>query len=237
MTDAVPGAAPRLAVLHTLESVAADVRERLANAGLPEALHVVDPSLLDELLAGVDPAEVHVRLAAHLERLGGADVIATSCSSLTPGVAELRPSLGTTVVAVDEPMAEAAVAHGRLGVLCTSRATVDGTVALLERTAREQGREVALEVCFVEGAYDALRGGDPATHDALVRAAASDLARRVDAIVLAQMSLARLEPELAAATGRVVLSPPGPLIREIARLLAAAPVSSDADHLEQSGEQ
>ena len=44
---------------------------------------------------------------------------------------------------------------------------------------------------LAEGAFQALRSGDGARHDALVTAALRDLAARVDVIVLAQASMAR----------------------------------------------
>ncbi|WP_166867022.1 aspartate/glutamate racemase family protein [Salinibacterium sp. ZJ70] len=206
---------PRLAVIHTVASVSEDIQRRFAAAGLPEAKHVLDASLLDDLLAGVDPADVERHLRAHVDALACAEVVALSCSSLTPIVRGIRSPHGARIVTIDEPMAAIAVRHARLGVLCTSAATVAGSTVLLERAAAAAGRAVQLRVRFVDGAYDRLRAGDRDEHDALVLGTAADLAPDVDAVVLAQASLARLEPVIAAATGLPVLSSPDPFIAEI----------------------
>jgi phage tail protein X len=206
---------PRLAVIHTVAGVSEDIQRRFAAAELPEAEHVLDASLLDDLLAGADPTDVESRLRAHLDALAGAEVVALSCSSLTPFVRGIRSSGGPRIVTIDEPMAAIAVRYARLGVLCTSAATVVGSTALLERAAAAAGREVQLSVRFVDGAYDRLRAGDRDAHDALVLSAAGELAPLVDAVVLAQASLARLEPLIADATSLPVLSPPDPFIAEI----------------------
>lgn len=206
---------PRLAVIHTVASVSEDIQRRFAAAGLPEAKHVLDSSLLDDLLAGADPTDVERRLLAHLDALAGAEVVALSCSSLTPIVRGIRPSHGARIVTIDEPMAAIAVRYVRLGVLCTSAATVAGSTMLLERAAAAAGHPVQLSVRFVDGAYDRLRAGMRDEHDALVLRATGELAPDVDAVVLAQASLARLESVIAAATGLPVLSSPGPFIAEV----------------------
>ncbi len=206
---------PRLAVIHTVAGVRDEIQRRFEEAGLSGAEHVLDASLLDDLLAGVDEAEVERRVLAHLDVLDGADAVAFSCSSLTPIVRRIRSNRSQPIIAIDEPMAALAVQHASLGVLCTSAATVAGTTALLEETAAASGRKLQLRVQFVDRAYDRLRAGNREEHDALVLSAATGLARDVDALMLAQASLARLESAIAAATGLPVLSPPAPFIARI----------------------
>ena len=69
--------------------------------------------------------------------------------------------------------------------------TLGPTADLIQRAASKLGRTVEVTTSLAEGAFDALRSGDGARHDALVQAALRDLASRVDVIVLAQASMAR----------------------------------------------
>jgi Asp/Glu/hydantoin racemase len=104
-------------------------------------------------------------------------------------------------------MAQAAVrGYERIGVLATLPTTLDPTVRLLEEQARAAGKQIAVVRGLAEGAYHALVGGEPERHDALILEAAQDVASQVEAIVLAQGSMARMESRLAAATGLPVLS-------------------------------
>jgi hypothetical protein len=68
--------------------------------------------------------------------------------------------------------------------------------------------EIVEQLC--DGAYAALRAGDRDRHDALVRAGYEALRGRVDVVVLAQASMARILDALPEA-GRhaAVLSSPG----------------------------
>lgn len=104
--------------------------------------------------------------------------------------------------------AEAVLAGARLGIVATVPTTLEPTARLLARKAAEAGREVALDRCLVEGAFDALLSGDPARHDELLAAEIRCAARSNDAVVLAQASMARLEPSLAPTLGVPLFSSP-----------------------------
>lgn len=212
--------APRIAAIHTVFAVGDDLERRWEAAGLPAAQHVVDTSLLTDLLAGADRADVTRRLEEHIDALD-ADVVVVSCSSLTPSVEQLREGRTVQIIAIDEPMAVEAVAEGRVGVLCTTTSTVEGSTRLLERAADHAGRSIELSVRLVEGAFAALQSGDRTRHDELVCREAASLAPDVDIIVLAQASLARLDAQIATLTGLSVLSSPPLLIAELRRRIAA----------------
>jgi hypothetical protein len=90
-------------------------------------------------------------------------------------------------------MAEKAVAEGRkVGVLATLSTTLAPTVDLVRRKAAEAGREIEIVEHLCEGAFEAVMAGDGATHDRFVGAAITEAMRGVDAIVLAQASMARV---------------------------------------------
>jgi Asp/Glu/hydantoin racemase len=126
---------------------------------------------------------------------------------------------GATVLRVDEPMVRKAVGIGkRIGVIATLPSTLDPTVALI----RASGKSVEIMPLVVDGAFDAVISGDGAKHDALVGAALRDMARKVDVIVLAQASMARVVEALKPEEKPVpILSSPRLAIEHLATLLGA----------------
>jgi Asp/Glu/hydantoin racemase len=186
----------KVVLIHTVDGnikVFGDLVQEIA-PDLP-AEHVVDESLLgDTIAAGTLTDEVRQRFRERAEaaRRDGADVIMLTCSSVGPSADGLGDELGVTVLRVDEAMAERAVELGpSVGVAATLPTTLGPTAELIERAAASQGRAVKVTTRLAEGAFDALRAGDGARHDALVQAALRELAADVDVIVLAQASMAR----------------------------------------------
>jgi Asp/Glu/hydantoin racemase len=186
----------KVVMIHTVEGnikVFGDLVQEIA-PDLP-AEHVVDESLLgDTIAAGTLTDEVRQRFRERAEaaRRDGADVIMLTCSSVGPSADGLGDELGVTVLRVDEAMAERAVELGpNVGVAATLPTTLGPTAELIQRAAASKGQAVEVTTRLAEGAFDALRAGDGARHDALVQAALQSLAADVDVIVLAQASMAR----------------------------------------------
>lgn len=129
----------------------------------------------------------------------GAELVMVTCSSLPSAmVAEVGAAVGVPVFKIDDPMGADAVRGGRrLGVVVTFKPTIEPTTALLRSAARAAGKELELIFSVVPEAYDALLSGNADRHDDLVLDAIDGLsAEGVNAIVLAQVSLARLLPQL-----------------------------------------
>jgi hypothetical protein len=118
-------------------------------------------------------------------------------------------------------MADKAVKSGkRIGVIATLRTTLEPTADLISRRASLAGKRVKLTSQLVEGAFDALMNGDPAGHDKKVSAALKDLSRKVDVIVLAQASMARVVDTLAPGDKRVpILASPDIAVSYLATVL------------------
>jgi Asp/Glu/hydantoin racemase len=126
------------------------------------------------------------------------------------------------VLRVDRPMAEQALATGsRIGVLATLSTTLKPTADLVRTVAAERGTPVEIAEHLCEGAFEAVMTGDAATHDRIVGDGLMKAMRGVDAIVLAQASMARVlttlpagavtvpvfsSPELGVARARDVLA-------------------------------
>lgn len=208
----------RIGFIHTVGFLVEDFRSRM-RAELPEVdcFHVLDESLLQDLLRGKPLAAVYRRVAEQVLAAAdaGADLLVMTCSSTSPAVDIVRRVLDTPILKIDDPMMAAAVARGgRIGVLCTAASTVGPSTALLRSHAEAQGREVAIVPMLQADAYAALVRGDRAEHDRLILEAAG-AAEPVGTLVLAQASLAHLQMPLAAILRVPVLASPTLLMQAL----------------------
>ena len=216
----------RIACIHTVYSVISSFTELLLEEFGGE---VLIHTLYDDFLA-TDPAETgkfsginhaRLRLDMQAQALTGADLIAVSCSTLSPSVRALRGEFNIPVVAIDDAMVrEAVAAGGRIGLLATAKSTVRPSFSALEAAAAAAGREIDIQVVCDEEAICALKAGDRETHDALVLEMAEQLENR-DVIVLAQASMAHMEGPVAERTGIPALSSPKRCVAHIRSILEA----------------
>jgi hypothetical protein len=181
---------------------------------LPEVKlnHIADDSLIQEVIANnaVTPA-VRRRLLSYYNAAAdaGADVVFNTCSSVGDIADYGNGYARIPIFRIDQPMAAEAVAkYDRIGVISTLPTTLDPTCRLLQNEARKAGRAVTLVEGLADGAFAAGQSGDGETHDRLIAEAAGRIASQVDAFVLAQGSMARMEQRLAELTGKPVLSSP-----------------------------
>jgi Asp/Glu/hydantoin racemase len=214
-----------LGLIHTSATLV-PVFGQLCKEKLPgvSVFNIADDSLVKGIMnAGSLTPTIARRVAGYLEsaELAGADYIMVTCSSIGPAVEAAAKSIGVPVLRVDQPMADKAVAAGRkIGVIATLRTTLEPTADLISRRAVLAGKQIELTSRLCEGAFDALMGGDTATHDAKVAAALRELTRQVDVIVLAQASMARVVGTLAPEDKRVpVLASPGIAVDYLATVL------------------
>lgn len=158
--------------------------------------HMVDESLIKDTIAHGALRRLTIRrLISMIEsaEAAGADAVLVTCSSIGPAVDLAKPLFDMPIVRVDEAMAERAVTLGsRIGVAATLSTTLAPTVELIRRKADAAGRSVQIEEGLCGGAFEAVLAGDTATHDRLLSATLLELAARVDVIVLAQASMARV---------------------------------------------
>ncbi|MGW4965513.1 aspartate/glutamate racemase family protein [Nonomuraea sp. NPDC004186] len=202
----------RLGLIHTSATLV-DVFAKLCAEHLPgvETFNIVDDSLIkNTIAAGRLTPRTARRVAGHIgsAEAAGADHILVTCSSIGAAVEAAEPLTGVPVTRVDRPMADRAVALGRrIGVLATLSTTLEPTADLVRRRAAASDKEVSLTARVCEGAFEALMGGDAATHDARVADALAALAAEVDVIVLAQASMARVAGTVEAPVP-ILASPP-----------------------------
>jgi hypothetical protein len=197
----------RVVLIHTVASLPTTF-DQLAAELLPgvEVEHVVDEALLQETMrAGGLTDGVRARFADDARRAlaTAPDAVVLTCSSVGPAAD------GLDVHRIDQAMAERAVELGaRIGVAATVPTTLGPTSELIERAAGAAGHPVEVRTRLVEGAFDALRGGQPEEHDRLVMAALRELADWAEVVVLAQASMARALAGASQVAGVTVLTSP-----------------------------
>ena len=215
----------KLGLVHTSATLvpvfAALCKEKLPGV---ETFNIADDSLVKGIIAaGSLTAQISRRVASYLEsaELAGADYILVTCSSIGPAVEAGAKLIGVPVLRVDQPMADKAVQTGKkIGVIATLRTTLEPTADLIQRRAAKAGKQIELTSKLCEGAFEALMSGDGAKHDSLVAAALKELSTKVDVIVLAQASMARVVDGLAPADNRVpILASPGIAVDYLATVL------------------
>jgi Asp/Glu/hydantoin racemase len=216
----------KLVLIHTVPPLI-QVFNTLAAELLPgtQLQHILDEPLLERVrrrghLAGedIDRLRAHVILAEQT----GANAVLVTCSTLSAGVDTIRPAATIPVGKIDEAMVAEAVQRGsRIGLVATSATTLEPTRRLLQSQAGSRGTQIEPELVLVEGALPALLAGNGDTHDRLVKQAALELARRVEVIVFAQASMARVVPTISPTECRVpILSSPHLALKQLKGVLA-----------------
>ena len=189
--------ARKVGMIHTVEKLI-PMWEELAEEMMPgtEIIHLVDEGLLKEIVAGGELTEERVsRLAslASAAEASGAEAVMLTCSTIGPAVDTAKDSVEVPFLKVDEAMADRAVLLGpRIGVIATLHTTLTPTSDLVRKRATAQGKEVQIETVLCQGAFEALGAGHTDTHDRIVIENLKELMNRVDVVVLAQATMARV---------------------------------------------
>jgi len=204
-----------LGLIHTSATLI-PVFQELCKQYLPgvTTFNIVDDSIVRNIRerGEVTPA-IYQRVEGYVlsAQDAGADYILVTCSSIGAPIEAAALKVNVPVLRVDQPMADTAVRTGkRIGVIATLQTTLLPTSELVKRSAKAAGKEIELEAIVVDGAFEALMGGDAAKHDLLVGNALRELSKKVDVILLAQASMARVVDTLDTADKIVpiVASPP-----------------------------
>lgn len=211
---------PRIALIHALKPSIPAIEEAFGRLW-PEAtlMNLLDDSLSADLTAqgSLTPAMTQRFLTlARYAHGTGADAILFTCSAFGPCIEACAFELpDIPVLKPNEAMIEEALAlvgpSGRVGLLATFAPTLDSMPP-------EFPAGMTVVPCLAAPALTALNKGDAAGHDREAASAAMAL-RDCDAIALAQFSLSRAAPAVAAATGKTVLITPDSAVRKLQRLL------------------
>ena len=186
-----------LGLIHTSATLV-PVFQQLCSEFLPgvNVFNIVDDSLIKDVIAkGKLTEQTAKRVVDYVSSAesAGADYILVTCSSIGRAVEAADWLTSVPVLRVDQPMADLAVQTGsRIGVVATLPTTLEPTSDLVKRRAQLAEKKIELTSRLCEGAFEALMSGNTALHDEMVASALKDLSTKVDVILLAQASMARV---------------------------------------------
>lgn len=212
----------RIALIHaTPVAVApiADAFQRLWPDA--ETANLLDDSLSTDLsrTGRLDGAmtERFRRLARYAADTG-ADAILFTCSAFGPCIEAAAADLAPMpVLKPNEAMFADALAMGsRIGMITTFQPSVASMEAEFRALTAATGASATIETVCAPDAMPALAAGDAATHDRLIAEAAAGMPG-IDALVLAQFSMARAAAAAGAATDAPVLTSPDSVVRRLRR--------------------
>jgi Asp/Glu/hydantoin racemase len=203
-----------LGIIHAAVFTAASL-EPIARAAMPEVsiMHAGDDTVQRDNLAapvGTIPKANFYKFATFAKFFedAGVDLIVLACSTFNQAVEYARPMIRVPMLQIDRPMMEKAVATGkRIGLIGTLPSTMPSSERLLRQCASEAGKEIEVVSVLNDKAFQILRAGDPAKHNEMLLEDVAKLSKVTDCIVLAQASMAVLEPEVANNPTPVYASP------------------------------
>lgn len=216
-----------LGLIHTSATLVPVFQELVAKylAGKDiKVFNIVDDSLIKNTIErGAMTPDTSRRVVDYVgsAEAAGADFILVTCSSIGAAVESSASLTGVPVLRVDQPMADKAVEMGtKIGVVATLPTTLEPTSDLVRRRALVAGNEIELTSKLCEGAFEALMGGKPEIHDEKVAAALKELSQKVDVILLAQASMARVVNQLSEEDKKVpILTSPELAVQYLADIL------------------
>ncbi len=207
----------RITLVHALKHSIVPIEASFAKLW-PEArlMNLMDDSLSADLARDGGLSQAMTERFLGLGRYAtstGSDAILFTCSAFGPCIeAVARAHAPMPVLKPNEAMIELAAAKGKkIGLLSSFPPT-------LASMPREFPSSIQIVPKLAEGAMAALDRGDRTTHDRLVVEASRDL-RDCDLIALAQYSMAPTAEQVAAATGRPVLTTPDSAVLKLKELL------------------
>ncbi|MCX7779451.1 MAG: aspartate/glutamate racemase family protein [Negativicutes bacterium] len=162
---------------------------------------ITDSSLLSDVRQAGEPTQPVIQrmvLYAMAAEAMGADLILNSCSTVGE-VADFYASVvSVPVVKIDDPMAkQAAEIGGKIALIATLPTALGPSRRAIERYGRKMGREIKFTELIDQSAWEALSAGDSKRHNEILIASIRKLdAQGYDAIVMAQVSMRALLPDL-----------------------------------------
>lgn len=175
------------------------VKPYLDEIGGVSVNNIMDDSLLSSTVADGGMTPITASRMLHYAKAAeesGADGIIVTCTSVNQATKFIRPLLSIPIVNIEEPVAEQAVAAGKkIGILASLPTSPIAIERTMREKAAEQGKEIEIVTRVADGAFDVLCAGDRAKHDEMLCEALYELAKEVDCIAFAQISMSLLKHE------------------------------------------
>ncbi len=214
----------KLGIIHTSKATI-DSLAGLANDLMPgvKLMNILDDTILPQLAEQAGDIEVvaqrwlfYARTAYEL----GAHCIVSACSSVGELAERAGGMIPIPVLRIDDAMAHEAVQIATsIGIIGTLQTTMGPTARLVKRKALEQGHDIRIDTMVVSSAYERLMAGDTKGHDEAVALAIEDMAKRMDMVLLAQASMARVTSQLPQDMQHRITSSPRLGMTQVARVM------------------
>lgn len=194
----------KLALIHTVSWYEKSVLNPFVKPWLErnpdiEVVNITDDSLLAESLAngGATPAVIkRIQFYVLAAEAMGAHAAMCSCTTVGEAARIARQYAAIPVFNIDEPMARQAVKLGRrFGVIATVPTSPAATVRQLNYAAEDAGVKIKTQIAVNESAFQHLLKGEIERHNELIHREMDRLAKKVDVLVLGQVSLAQIQHE------------------------------------------
>ena len=162
---------------------------------------ITDSTILADVRKNGGPTQAIVdrmTLYAKAAEISGADLIVNSCSTVGEVADVYAKAVNIPVMKVDLPMAKEAASLGtKIALIATVETTLGPSQRLIEKEGAKLGKTMECTQILQTAAWDALCAGDPAEHNRILLSNIRKLDEMgFDAIVMAQVSMRALLPEL-----------------------------------------
>ena len=217
---------PRIFVVHALAASLAPVAQAFAD-GWPQATvcNLMDDALSrDRQSRRYSEREFERRFSSLVAYClaSGADGVLFACSAFNDAIESARRGVCVPVLKPDEAMIGQALDMGeRFAVVATFEPSIDSLRAQIRAQAEHCGKRAEVAGVYVDEAMRALNNGDGARHDALIARAVSEVPP-VDAVLLAQFSMARAAAASAPLSPAPLLTSPVSAVARLRTLVADA---------------
>jgi Asp/Glu/hydantoin racemase len=172
-----------------------------------EITHIVDEGILKFDIGSKQLNRRLCSLTILAEEIG-ADIILITCAHALSVVDMVQKLVDPPVTQITLPMIEAAVNIGEtIGLVATEEPIIKPIVGLLERAGEQANKRITVKVGLCEEAFQARLSGNTAKSDELLLKTIKEIAKRVDVVVLAQVSSGRVVPKAKEQTDKPILSP------------------------------
>ena len=215
--------AVRIYVVHALTASLEPVARAFAGGwSKAKVCNLMDDALSRDRQSGAhsdDDFEHRFSGLIHYCLASGAHGILFACSAFNEAIEAARRGIRLPVLKPDEAMISNALEMGdRLAVVATFEPSIASLRSQIESEAKIRGRSAQVRGVFVDEAMRALNAGDGARHDALIARAVSTVSN-VDAVLLAQFSMARAAGSAATASPAPLLTSPESAVARLRSLV------------------
>jgi len=222
----------KIYLVHAGE-ISMDPFDEALRAGWPGAqvAHLLEDSLSPDFNRdnGLTPAMVErFRTLGNYCAAAGADAILFTCSMFGAAIDAVKRDQRIPVLKPNEAVYDAMLQErGSIVLLSTFDASLKSMMAEVDDAMRAAGVRLDLRGHVVPGALDALVGGRPGEHNALIAEAVASFAG-CDMVAFGQASMTRALPLAQVRARRPIVSAPHSAVGKLRRLMHAAPLETAA---------